>query len=471
MKIDEESASAPGLSRRDFLSALGGASAGLLLAPWWGRTILRASLSPGPRAPCPPIVAVTQAQNYERALITEKVQHLFDSLGGISDLLGPGKRVAIKINLTGGSGSASSSRLRGVPITENMWTHPEVLRAVAASVIDCGVRPADVYFVEALWDYASYANFGYAAVQQELGTRMVDLNQPAPYSQFVDLPVGEHRFFYTSFRVNQILRDVDVFISIPKLKQHYEAGLTGALKNQVGMVPKQLYEMPNNRPRREALHTQGAASPTHLPRAICDLNLARKVHLAVIDGIKNAHGGEGVWNPTFAVAEDHVLVAGKEPVATDSVAAFLIGLDPQAHTLALPGGGHCDNHLHLLALRGVGTNQLSAIQVVGDGAGLVTAVKPKEIGTPEPARFVLYPNYPNPFNAATMIGLYLPRPAHTTITVKSCQGRKVTTLFAGDLGTGYPQFHWQPLHLPSGVYFCVVKAGGAVQSIKLLLEK
>jgi hypothetical protein len=39
-----------------------------------------------------------------------------------------------------------------------------------------------------------------------------------------------------------------------------------------------------------------------------------------IDSIKNAVGGEGAWNPTFQTAEYNVLIAGKDPVATDSVA-------------------------------------------------------------------------------------------------------------------------------------------------------
>ncbi|MDZ7271197.1 MAG: DUF362 domain-containing protein [candidate division KSB1 bacterium] len=456
-------------SRRQFLSAFASAGAGLFLSPFLKST-LKTWAHPVV-APLSATVAVTQAESYERTLVRRKVEHLFDALGGISDMFGAGSRVVIKVNLTGGSGSAGSARLQGVPITESMWTHPEVLRAVAELVIDCGVRPGDIYFVEALWDSASYFNFGYSAVQQQLGARMVDLNQPAPYSHFVDLPVGDRKFFYDSFRVNQILRDVDVYISIPKLKQHYEAGVTAALKNQVGIVPKQLYETTSNRTRREAIHTQGGPSSAHLPRAICDLNLARPVHLAVIDGVKNARGGEGVWNPTFRVAEDHVLVAGREPVAADAVATYLMGIDQEAETLPLPGGGQCDNHLHLLSQRGVGTNQLSAIHVVGDGAGLVTAVQPGEMRPSPPTAFTLYPNYPNPFNTGTMIGVSLPQESRITLEILDGKGILVAVPFSGRLGAGYHQFHWQPRHLPSGIYFCRVRGEGVAQSVKLVYQK
>jgi hypothetical protein len=119
------------------------------------------------------------------------------------------------------------------------------------------------------------------------------------------------------------------------------------------------------------------------------------VHLAVIDGIKNARGGEGVWNPTFRLAEDHVLLAGKEPVAVDSIADYLMGHNPELATIALPPGGQCDNYLDLLHQKGIGTNQMAEIQAVGDGAGLLTSViSPREPAAP--VGYDLCQNYPTP---------------------------------------------------------------------------
>lgn len=314
-------------------------------------------------------VAVTEADNYERSLIKQKVQHLFESIGGINDVVKAGDKVAIKINLTGGSGSASSPKLEGKPITESMWTHPEVLRAVGELIIDSGVRASDIFIVEALWDSASYNNFGYLEIQKSLGAQRVNLNAKEPYSDFIDKPVGDNKFFYNSFKLNQILADVDVYVSIPKMKQCFDAGVTLSLKNQIGIVPIQFYRQSMWDNMRSKLHFEGGDVGAHLPRSICDLNLARPVHLAVIDGIKNAVGGEGVWNPTFKPAEHHVLLAGKDPVATDSIASYLMGNDPEAEKLQLPDGvRQCDNYLELLHQKGVGTNQMHEIEVVGDGA-------------------------------------------------------------------------------------------------------
>jgi len=457
-------------SRRKFLSTLGTASAALLTAPYLKSTNIFAYGSANSTNYLAQ-VAVTQAVSYDRALIKAKVQHLFESIGGIRDVVKFGNKVAIKINLTGGSGSAYSALLGGKPITESMWTHPEVLRAVCELIIDCGVSGNNIYIVEALWDAESFNNFGYQDVQTSLGAQMVDLNSPAPYSNFIDKAVGPNQSYYSSFKVNQILSDVDVFVSIAKMKQHSEAGVTGAIKNQIGMVPKQLY-VTSEKSRRDALHTKDGtvSSTTHLPISICDLCLARPIHLSIIDGIKNARGGEGVWNPAFCVAEDNVLLAGKNPVATDSVMAYLMGNNPDAAKLQLPSGGQCDNYLQLLNQKGIGPNRLSDIEIVGDGAGLVTSVDSK-YSVKIPNDFELYQNYPNPFNPSTTFRFHLPSVEFVTINIFNIIGEKIETLIEEEVPQGIHELHWMPKGISSGVYFCEIRAGKFSDRMKMIYQK
>src|SRR5512138_3353599 len=174
------------LSRRHFLGRAGAAIAGVIAAP----SVLSGRVIGYPGGFVPNAVAtvgITQATTYDRATIKARVQHLFDAIGGISDVVKAGDKVAIKINLTGGSGNSSNSKLGGRPITESMWTHPEVLRAVGELLIDAGVRGSDITIVEALWDDDSFKkpDFGYLNVQQSLGANFVDLNKADPYSGFV----------------------------------------------------------------------------------------------------------------------------------------------------------------------------------------------------------------------------------------------------------------------------------------------
>ncbi len=447
-------------SRREFLKTLGTAAAGVLVAPYiksaavlaYGRENSSSYLTQ---------VAITQADNYDRAYVKQKVQHLFESIGGITDVVKSGNKVAIKINLTGGGG-----------LPDNMWTNPEVLRAVGELVVDCGVAPGNLYIVESLWSDSSYNDNGYLMVQQSLGAKMVDLNKTAPYSSFVQKAVGDNGFHFTSITVNQILSDVDVYISIPKMKQHYEAGVTCSLKNQVGIVPKNSYTITGDDGRRGAIHHMTSSDPStsYLPRSICDLNTARPVNLAVIDGIKNARGGEGTWNPTFTPTEDHVLLAGKDPVATDSVAAYFMGNDPEAAKIDLPDGGQCDNYLELLHQKGIGTNQMSEIEIVGDGASLITPVKPRYEAV-RPTGFRLCQNYPNPFNPSTRITFVVPSSERVSIKIYNIAGQEIETLVDGVVPAGSHTLRWAANGLASGVYLCRMQSGQFAQTTKMIYEK
>jgi uncharacterized protein (DUF362 family) len=457
-------------SRRNFLGALGASAAGLLVAPYFKSGSIFASDLPAGSA-YSARVAITQAASYDRTLIQEKVQYLFDQIGGIGDLFSAGKKVGIKINLTGSSGYATDSKLKGVPITECMWTHPEVLRAVGEAILDCGVNPSDLYILEALGDAASYNNFGYSDVQTYLGANMVDLNFAAPYQDFITQQVGSNSFFWTSFTLNQILSDIDVYVSIPKMKQHAEGSVTCSLKNQIGITPISRYKSPTVGYRREALHTEGTTpSSIQLPRSICDLNLARPVHLAVIDGIKNATGGEGAWNPTFEPSESNVLLAGKEPVAADSIAASLLGLNPMAATLQRPDGTENNNYLDMLHSKGVGTNQMNEIEVVGDGA-LLVAVDDKNGDANAPARFQLYQNYPNPFNPRTAIRYQVPADNNVTLKVFDVLGREVTTLVHKNQSAGVYTVTFDGSRLSSGTYIYRLRFGSFSTAKRMVLAK
>jgi len=457
------------LSRRKFLNIIGKGTTGLFLAPFLKSTGIKAfahQLDP----PYLAQVAITPADNYERTYIKQKVQYLFDTLGGIGDIVKSGDKVAIKINLTGGSSSADDERLHGVALQESIWTHPEILRAVGELIIDCGVKGNDLYIVESLWDSASYNDFGFKDVQNSLGAQLVNLNNPAPYSAFIDKAVGEKKFYYNSFKMNQILSDVDVYISIPKMKQHYNAGVTHSIKNQIGIVPLQHYIQNNKSGYRSALHYDGGNINTHLPRSICDLFLARPVNLAIIDGIKNAEGGEGPWNSTFQMAAYNVLLAGKDAIATDSIASFLMGNDPAAAKLQLPDGQQCDNYLEMLHQKGLGTNQLSEVEILGDGAGLVTAVIP-EYKRIIPENYQLFQNFPNPFNSSTAIKFYLPRKTTVALKIYNLRGQEIETLLNTTIAAGQHKLYWLPRNLPSGIYFYQMQAGQFSATRKMIYAK
>lgn len=502
-KRDTENSRDMSSSRRNFIKHIGTVAAGLVVVPYlkpsgvFAYNHMQGSSFLATVAICNTASTPADSYVYDSAAggVKQKVKYLLDLLdqnqsGAVTALFSKGKKVAIKINLTGGSGTASSSQLGDYTITEAMWTHPAVIQAVGQFIIDAGVNPSDLYIVDSFWDttwqnagstvpFGSNDKFGYRAAQQALGCNVVDLND-ATAANIASVSTGSNHFNFASLTMNKILQAVDVYVSIPKLKHHSAAGLTSALKNQVGTVPKSLYTIANDNGRRGALHhpTNTAAEWTYLPKSICDLNAARPVHLAIVDAIKNSTGGEGAWCPRFAPCSKHALIAGLDPVATDSIGAKIMGLDPEAASFPLPApmtngtatSSITDNHLYLLNGKGIGTNQLSEIQLVGDGAGLLTSVRPSTKPS-QPSGFQLCSNYPNPFNPSTMIMFSVPRNAHVTLRVYDVAGRAIETLVQGEVPAGEHRLQWSAQGLASGVYLCRMETSDYSQTIRMMYVK
>jgi hypothetical protein len=147
-----------------------------------------------------------------------------------------------------------------------------------------------------------------------------------------------------------------------------------------------------------------------------------------------------------------------------------MGNDPGAATLELPSGGRCDNYLDLLHQKGMGTNQMTEIQAVGDGAGLVTSVRPPyEVAIPND--FALYQNYPNPFNPSTTFKFHVPTSEYITIRIYGVTGQEIETLVEGQVSKGVHELHWTPDGLAGGVYFCEMHAGRFLEIKKMIYQK
>jgi|YelNatPaOPRAMG01_1025707.scaffolds.fasta_scaffold07968_5 uncharacterized protein (DUF362 family) len=496
-------------SRRDFIKKFGIAAAGLIIAPYLKPSgVMDYNLKKDSSFLA--TVAIANTSNSPADIYTyddanggvrQKVNYILNLLdqyqsGKISALFTKGKKVAIKINLTGGSGTSTSfkpnsnAKFPDYTITEAMWTHPAVLQAVGQFIIDSGVNPTDLYIVESFWDtnwqstgstapFGSNDKFGYSDVVKALGCNVVDLNDTTA-ANITTISTGSGYFNFPSFTMNKILQQVDVYVSIPKLKQHSSAALTCSLKNQIGAVPQSLYVIANDNGRRGMLHHAVSTDSewNYLPETICDLYAARPVHLAVIDGIKCSTGGEGTWCTNFTPVTKHALFAGLDPVAADSIAANLMGLNPAAKSLPLPAqlkdgtmtSSITDNYLYLLNQKGVGTNQLSEIQLVGDGTDMVTSVK--QYSKPQqPSKIQLNSNYPNPFNPSTMISFYLPRSEFVTLKIYDITGREIETLIEGEVPAGEHHLQWNAQGLASGIYLCLMRTINFSEAIKMIYQK
>lgn len=84
-------------------------------------------------------------------------------------------------------------------------------------------------------------------------------------------------------------------------------------------------------------------------------------------------------------------------------------------------------------------------------------------------RFVLYPNYPNPFNPATILSYEMPRAAHVTLKIVDILSREVKTLVDALQPAGLHRVTFEADDLPSGVYFYRMEAGSFTATEKMTL--
>lgn len=87
-----------------------------------------------------------------------------------------------------------------------------------------------------------------------------------------------------------------------------------------------------------------------------------------------------------------------------------------------------------------------------------------------PAKFELAQNYPNPFNPSTQITFSLPKSAVVFLRVYNLLGQKVATILNGaPYSAGRHRVAFEAGHLPNGIYFYKIEAGGFVDVKKMTL--
>lgn len=88
-----------------------------------------------------------------------------------------------------------------------------------------------------------------------------------------------------------------------------------------------------------------------------------------------------------------------------------------------------------------------------------------------PGAFVLQQNYPNPFNPTTRIAYTIPNRERVSVQIMDVLGREIATLVDGTQDAGEHLAEWNPVGLPSGLYFYRLQAGAYSQTKKAMLMK
>lgn len=317
-------------------------------------------IPPTPTSAYKAMVALGRVADYEPAALRGELERMLDSLGGLGDVVRPGARVGIKVNLTG---AYFQGGVTNPPATEWFATNPAVAGALCELLIDAGA--GRIYVMDGLGT-ASRSVFdlwGYTEAARAVGAEMIDLTLPDPYPDFVDAPVGPGWFIHETYKLNGLLTELDTFVSIGKMKPHAFAGITLSMKNLMGLTPLHVYSNYAGQTWRASLHGDREMD-TRLPRVLMDLNRARPIHLALGDGVMTMEGGADPWEEGVAQVRPGVLLAGKNALALDATGARLMGFDPAAPSGSLPFL-HVENYLALAKELGLGTTEAGEIGLTG----------------------------------------------------------------------------------------------------------
>lgn len=160
-----------------------------------------------------------------------------------------------------------------------------------------------------------FEQLGYSELASALHIPLVNLHCGA----MVDVPVPG-AFVFDKITLNRSLAEVDLVCSVPMMKTHQLATVTLGMKNLIGAFPGTVYQSVRG-------HMHDIASkvePTAASAVVVDMMRANKLGLTVIDGSMAMEGN----GPSFGkLVKMDLIIAGTDPVATDMVAASVMGFD------------------------------------------------------------------------------------------------------------------------------------------------
>jgi len=250
------------------------------------------------------------------------VQQAINLIGGIEDIISKGDRVLIKPNIA-----------YEIKPGETEVSDPRVAKAVYDILSEMGAKPIiGESSASGVDGEAAFKASGYYELRDQ-GYEVVNLKK----TKTVTLENPKANVLKKA-KIYQLANEVDAIVCLPVIKTHDNEPATLSLKNMKGVMP--------DKEKKKFHHEYG------LFQAIADLNLIVKPALTIVDGI---YCREGLGYPYSDEVEMDLVLAGKDPVAVDSVTLMIMGLNPKEQKHAILAEEH-----------GIGTTDLSKIDVVGE---------------------------------------------------------------------------------------------------------
>lgn len=248
------------------------------------------------------IVSIYQASDYAPGHIKKAVSECLQALGGIEKFVLPGQKVLLKPNLLG-----------TFEPEQAVTTHPELVKVVAEIVIAAGAK-CFIGDSPGMGTFKSVCKItGMLKAAEAAGAELRELNDPGEFIQN-DNKVGR------KLPLSSFIKDIDVIITLPKLKTHGQMGFTGALKNQYGLLPGSL----------KAEYHYRMKTREWLAEFVIDINRAAPVKLAIMDAVVGMEGNGPSGGEPRKIG---CIMASADLTALDAVACRMVGIDAETNPI------------------------------------------------------------------------------------------------------------------------------------------
>ena len=326
--------------RRDFLKAVTVGSCATLLAACFEQPATK------------PVVSIVKIEGGD---ITAAVEEAIQLLGGVEMVAANKQTIMLKPNLVNDSTSCTTNPDVVFALASLMKAAgKEVMVGEASAGANGYITGSACYVKDPVklndMQQAVFDRLGYTELADTLGVPLVNLHTGEMVD--VDVPGG---LAFQKLAVHRSLTEIDMLCSVPMMKTHERASVSLGMKNLIGLYPGSIHGC-----IRSVIHNQAVAVGSEgVAFEIVDMVRANadRLGLVVIDG-STAMEGNG---PTAGLlVKMNVIIAGTNPLATDMVAANVMGFEP-------------DEVPHFVAAGSVGMKptSLSEIEVRGESIASV----------------------------------------------------------------------------------------------------
>ncbi len=250
--------------------------------------------------------------------VAASVRKAIDLVGGLTDIISSGDIVLIKPNVVNASHPDTGAT-----------TDPRVCKSIANMVKEIGAKPiiAESSMIGVDTEEA-FKVAGYGKLREE-GFEVIDLKR----EETIKIPIPKGKSL-KEVSLPKVVIDANVVISVPSMKTHGQANVTLSLKNMKGILPDIF--------KRKFHLTFG------IFQGVADLCTVIRPALSVVDGII-------AWEGLSSPVEMNLIIAGKDPVAVDTITSMIMGFEPGE-----------DETVNAAVKSRIGTADMNKIEVVGE---------------------------------------------------------------------------------------------------------